>query len=290
MTVLCIGELMWDLHVEPGESLETGERIRRVPGGAAANVALGLSARGVRAAVAGVVSDDPLGRGLCQALEQRGVDASRVIRGEGRTGLVFLERIRSSGERFVSYRPVVPSLGEIALPEPLAALHIAALNPDAGELDALERAAVAARAKGAWIMVDVNARPRPWSIATSEPTLAAIARLADRADAIKLSEGDLRVLARHMDEPTATLRRGCATLLVTRGAASTEASGPWGTLAIDPPAVDIVRSIGAGDAFCCGLLAHLAAHTRDGARDASFWREAVQVAHASAASRVTTAW
>ena len=66
MSVLVCGELMWDVHVEPDGTLETGERMRRVPGGAASNVALALALRGLSVAVAGIVSSDALGRGLSQ--------------------------------------------------------------------------------------------------------------------------------------------------------------------------------------------------------------------------------
>ena len=290
--ILSVGELMWDMHVEPGTSLETGEVLRRVPGGAAANVALGLAQQGVPAAVAGTVSDDPLGRGLCEALAARGVDASRVTRASGRTGVVFLERNEPSSERFVSYRPTVGPFTGCDLPVELRALHIAALNPVAEELVAFARLAEAATRAGAWVLIDVNARPLPWREPLDPAAGEALDRLAHAATAIKFSDADLERLEPTFPNAAERLGKGGATTLLTCGAKKTQVTGPWGRLEREPPKVPLVRSIGAGDAFCAGLLERIHALDPESSPTvtASLWSELLDAGHREAARRVSTAW
>ncbi len=289
--ILSVGELLWDLHVAPGTSLETGEQLRRVPGGATANVAMQLAKSGHPVAVAGTASDDALGRGLCAALEALGVDASRVDRVPGRTGLVFLERTEASSERSVSYRPTVgPFRGCFRL-DGLQALHISALNPNTEELRAYGALAANARALGAWVLIDVNARPLPWREPLDAAGRAALATLAGHAHAIKVSAGDLERLGASLDEPLDVLEAAGTTIFLTRGGDPTEIRGPWGSFECTPPKVELVRSIGAGDAFCAGVLAALRRLPAEAlAQPMDLWRSLLDAGHQSAAVRVSSAW
>ena len=289
--ILCAGELMWDIHVEPGSSLETGDRLVRVPGGAAANVAMELARKGRAGGVAGVVSADALGHGLCESLENRGVDASRVSRVPGRTGLVFLERTQASSERFVSYRPTVgPFEGGISLAS-VRVLHIAALNPITAELQAFATLAAEARGLGAWVLVDANARPLPWRDPLDAAGRMALAELARLAHAVKVSDGDLERIGASVADPLDLFAASGTTTFLTRGGEATLVQGAWGSFERAPPAVELVRSIGAGDAFCAGILANLHDHpTTATSRGAAFWSTVLDAGHASAATRVSTAW
>jgi len=289
--ILCVGELMWDVHVEPGSTLETGERLRRFPGGAAANVAQALARRGRRVALGGTVSDDALGRGLCEALEARGIDASRVKRDHGRTGLVFLERTDGASERFVSYRPTVGSFEGCDLPEGLRALHIGALNPIAAELASLADLAAQARRDGAVVLIDVNARPLPWREGVDADAAPSLARLLMLAHAVKLSDSDLACLDRELDDAVAWLVAAGATAVVTRRGEPTSVQGPWGSVERRPPRVEVVRSVGAGDAFVSGMLEALV----DGeppvaSLGAQGWSEVLDAAQRAAALHVSTMW
>lgn len=289
--IVSVGELMWDLHVEAGSSLETGERLRRVPGGAAANVARSLARRGRRVALAGVVADDALGRGLCEILAHEGIDTSRVVRAPGRTGLVFLERGRPSSERFVSYRPTVGPFMGCELPAELDGLHLAALNPISEELEAFAELAARARHLGAWVMIDVNARKLPWTAPVDERVASALRRLLSHAHVIKASDGDLARLTPALGEALTALGEHGATVFVTRAAESTLARGPWGDLERRPPAVALRRSVGAGDAFSAGLLGALLDR---GAPSTSMaepaWTAAFEAAEREAAAHVSTEW
>jgi sugar/nucleoside kinase (ribokinase family) len=289
--ILSLGELLWDVHVEPGGTLETGERLRRVPGGATSNVALELARRGLDVGVAGVLSDDAMGRGLAAALEASGIDTTRVVHLPGRTGVVFLDRNQSSHERFVSYRPSLGGFRSTTLPDGLRALHLAALHPDLDELGAYRELAAEARRRGAWVVVDANVRPLPWRQGIAPTTAAALVRLLAEVDVLKASDSDLAVLERATGPVAAPLASSGGTLFVTRGGEPTAVSGPWGAFARRPPSVTLVRSIGAGDAFVAGLVEHLASSARAQPRaEPGFWLQALNSGHASAARRVSTMW
>ena len=106
------------------------------------------------------------------------------------------------------------------------------------------------------VMLDPNCRPS----ATRDPVAfrGRIDRIVARADVVKVSDDDLRFLAPDQ-APDATIDRlltlGARVVLRTHGSDDVEiwmASGP-GTVAV--PRVEVVDTVGAGDAFGGGFLA-----------------------------------
>jgi len=281
--VCCLGELMWDFHVEGGASLEEATAFRRVPGGAAANVAMALVDEGVSTAVAGVVADDAFGLGMRGALAACGLEVSAVLAGEGRTGLVFIE---SGGTgRYLSYRPGFATAVRLALPAPWrpvpagALLHVAALDPDwvdpASYLDLVRRV----KEGGGRICVDVNARPRAWRNRRGIPR--AMRSLLRLADVVKASTEDLAMLRVGENASEARERLGIVgTLVTTDGPGPTRAVGLWGELSLAPPRVKAKRTVGAGDAFCAGMIGEVVA--AEALDDEPIWRRCVEAGQAQA--------
>lgn len=290
--ILSVGELLWDVHVEPDGTLETGEQLRRVPGGATSNVCLELARLGLAVAVAGTLSDDALGFGLSAALAARGVDTTRLVHLPGRTGVVFLERNEPEHERFVSYRPTLGGFRGCELPAPLYAVHLAALTPNPDDLEVLVQLASDARAAGAWVLVDANARPLPWREKVEPRAVKELAQLLELIDVLKVSASDRALLDAVLGDVVERVAAGGGTTFETRGGEPTSATGPWGTLARRPLPVTLVRSIGAGDAFVAGALARLVTRPRDAAArvDANFWDTVLDAALGSAARRVSSRW
>lgn len=258
--VCCLGEVMWDFHGEAGAPLETASTYRRVPGGAAANVAIALAEAGVATAVAGVVADDAFGAGMKRVLGECGLDVSAVRTADGRTGLVFIQG--TSAGRYLSYRPGFSSTTRLRLPDAWrrvpagALLHVASLDPDWLEPDVYLALGRRVSEGGGRLSVDVNARPRAWRTRRGIPrAMRSVLRLAH---VVKVSTEDLAML-RVDDEPRrARDRLGIGgTLVVTDGSRPTRAVGPWGTSALPPPRVKPKRTVGAGDAFCAGMIARL---------------------------------
>lgn len=171
-TIICFGELLLRLSAPGRERLLQTPALDVHVGGAEANVAVSLSRFGHRAAMVGVVPDNPLGAAAKTELSRHGVDVSRVRDGDGRMGLYFLEQgaiLRPSevtydraGSAFAIADPA--SYDWQALLQGAQWLHLSGVTPAVGERTA--RAAIAAaetaRQMGVWVSFDGNFRPKLW--------------------------------------------------------------------------------------------------------------------------------
>ena len=97
--VICLGEMLIDfVSTESGVTLSESPAFKKAPGGAPANVAVGLAKLGVSCGFMGKVGDDDFGRFLAHTLESNGVDT---------TGLDETTELFSSG--------VIDSVGMVQL-------------------------------------------------------------------------------------------------------------------------------------------------------------------------------
>ena len=75
MDVIACGELLIDfVSTEVGVSLAQAPAFKKAPGGAPANVAVGVARLGYRAGFMGQVGDDEFGHFLADSLYSHGVD------------------------------------------------------------------------------------------------------------------------------------------------------------------------------------------------------------------------
>lgn len=114
---------------------------------------------------------------------------------------------------------------------------------------------VAQQSAASTVSFDPNIRPA--LIRDEARGRARIERLVGLADIVKASDEDLAWFAPGQD-PVETarewLRRGPAIVVVTRGAGGALAMNSVGTVEIPAMKVDVVDTVGAGDAFTAGLL------------------------------------
>jgi len=97
--VLTLGDNCLDVYLARGMAY---------PGGGPVNTAVYLARAGIRAAYAGAVGDDPGGRYLVRSLQEEGVETSWVQVFPGRTNLTFVRHVQ--GDRvFAGTRPGVRS-------------------------------------------------------------------------------------------------------------------------------------------------------------------------------------
>ncbi len=238
------------------------------PGGGPFNTARWLGRLGAPVGFLGALAADPLGQRLSDQLVAAGVSLELVVATELPTTLALAQLDAAGSAQYSFYTntsmaDVWPEQVERSLPGELDALYVGSiglmLEPIAS---AALRAVELARGSGALVMVDPNVRPtlitdRGWYLTRLDAALA-------QADVLKLSVEDLAWLAPG-GPPLAAARRlldrGPQVVLLTAGArGATVVTAAGGEVAIEPVAVEVVDTIGAGDAFSAGFLAHLLSH------------------------------
>jgi fructokinase len=137
------------------------------------------------------------------------------------------------------------------------AVHVGALGLVMEPIgSAVERLVLADVPPDALVMLDPNCRPG--AIVDRAAYRGRIGRIATRADVVKASVEDLAYLYPGSSPAEAAellLAAGPALVLVTDGPRPARAFLPGAVLAVGVPAVEVVDTIGAGDAFGGGFLA-----------------------------------
>ncbi|NED08852.1 sugar kinase [Streptomyces sp. SID6648] len=259
-SVLVLGEALVDL-VPAGE--DAAVRVAQ-PGGAPANVAVGLARLGGRPSFVGGLGDDAFGNRIEAWLTGAGVDLSLSARPPLPTALA----VADPGDHGNTYRFHLGDTATFAPPDRAAevprfgAVYVgglaAVVEPAAEVVAATARAA----ARSGVLAVDPNMREDR----TLDPvrSLERLRELCALARVVKASDEDLVRLWPDA-EPEASCRRlaGQGRLVVlTRGARGATAyvrDAP--AVSVPALAVRVVNTIGAGDAFMAGMLAWLGAET-----------------------------
>ncbi|MBA0757391.1 hypothetical protein Gotri_020494 [Gossypium trilobum] len=228
--VVCFGEMLIDfVPTISGLSLAEAPAFKKAPGGAPANVAVGIARLGGSSAFIGKVGEDEFGYMLADILKENNVNNEGMRFDPGaRTALAFVT-LRSDGEReFMFYRnPSADMLlqeneldfdlitkatifhyGSISLiTEPCKSAHIAA--------------AKVAKDAGVVLSYDPNLRLPLWP--SAESARKGILSIWDTADIIKVSEEEISFLTQGEDPyDDAVVRKlfhpNLKLLLVTEGA------------------------------------------------------------------------
>jgi fructokinase len=245
-----IGELLWDL-------LPAGPRL----GGAPFNVIAHLARFGVRTAYVSAVGRDERGREALDELGRLGVETTSVELNDLPTGTALVRLDPAGVPEFeivspAAYEAITPPTGRGSV-------------LGGGSTELLVYGTLALRFKGpratlrqlaheaptAERLYDVNLRPGCW-----EPTL--VEDLLSSATVVKLNDDEQRVLALELGLPSSSFEafgRAMCRRYELRGVCVTR--GPRGAaLLLDEtyaevlaPAVHVVDTVGAGDAFAAGL-------------------------------------
>lgn len=252
-----------------GETVLGGD-VAVQPGGKAANQAVAAARLGSRVAFLGRVGSDGHGTFLLDALRTADVDVDRVAVTEAPTG-VGLIVVDGGGDRSVVVSPganawLTPADVEAAIPL-FARSSVVCLQMEVSH-DAVFTAARAAEAAGARVVLnlappahlppDVRALCDPLVVNEEEASL--LLRLAGG------DEGAVDADASALTVSKALLDLGPRSVVITLGASGAVVADADGTEHVPAPRVRAVDVTGAGDAFCGGLAARLAA--RDSLREA----------------------
>jgi fructokinase len=259
--VVVTGEALVDLVVAADHRLDAH------PGGGPYNVARTIGRLGEPVAYLGRISTDGFGRRLRDELADDGVGLDALISTDAPTtlALVELDDAGVAQYRFYAEGTSAPGLeldeATAALPERVGALYVGTLGlvlePMASTLEALvERA-------GQETLVALDPNCRPAMMPDPEGFRARLRRLLARTDVLKASEEDLAWLdpdAEPVQAARNLLGHERAVALVTLGGAGAIVVTATEGIEVPAPRVEVVDTIGAGDAFIGSFLAHLRAH------------------------------
>lgn len=247
--VIAVGEILWDL-------LPAGREL----GGAPANFIQHARSLGSDAALVSRIGDDDLGREAVARLRARGVATDLIQEDrEAPTGTVGVEIGPDHQPRFMIHEDV--AWDRLAVEDAaLAALRAAdaicfgsLAQRTAGGAEAVRRLVAAAR-PGALRIFDVNLRPPFVHQEVVEASLGL-------ANVLKLNDQELHVLAGMLglaggegEQLEALVNRHALRLVaLTRGGQGSLLVGEGGRSERPAVAVEVVDTVGAGDAFTAAL-------------------------------------
>lgn len=264
--VVTLGETMVRLSPKGRLRLEQATELAVMPGGAEANVAVGLARLGMEAGWISKLPDHPLARLIVGELRRHGVDTSRVVWApEGRVGLYFFEggvAPRPPRVWYDRHGSAVTTLedGEVDWPYLTSARVVLvtgitpALSPRLRELT--KRVGREVRAAGKVFALDVNYRAKLWPPAEAA---ACLGELLPSVGLLFCGLGDAERVFGFAGEPETVARAfkekfGIPTVVLTLGAEGSLALADRVYRQRRIPRVETVDPLGAGDAFAAGFL------------------------------------
>lgn len=260
--IISLGEALIDFIPVDSDNLI----YQKSPGGAPANVAVGLARLGAQSAFLGKVGNDVLGTFLKDTLEAFHVKTEHMLlTEEARTGAVFVT-LAANGERSFDFY-IDPSADRFltcdelneSLFESSKILHYGSISMiSEPSRSATIKAVELARKNGLIVSYDPNLRMSLWE--NENVARETILSMFDSADLIKISEEELEFLTGE-----STIEKGVEKLsmynipllLVTVGSEGSYAFTGNVTARIEAMKVNAVDTTGAGDAFVSGVLYQL---------------------------------
>ncbi len=274
--ILCLGEALVDLICErPVRSLAEADAFAPHFGGALANVAVAASRAGADAGLAGATGDDEWGRWLRERLEREGVDLRffELLAGE-QTPVAFASFDRSGEPSFqiygdavkVAIQSLAPRLDE-ALDAATALVFSSTTLASAGEREVTLSARRLALERGARVCFDPNIRPNRWG-GEVEPAAQVSRELVAGSFLVRANRDEALAITGAADPRAAAdelAAMGAELAVVTLGREGAVIRGGC-EAELPAPAVEVVTTLGAGDAFMGTLVAGLALRDWDPAR------------------------
>lgn len=254
-----IGEALIDLSPPAGD----GSCIAR-PGGSPMNVAIGLARLGQPTAFAGRLSADPFGTVLRRYLERSAVSLQHVVAAADPSTIALVDLASDQARyQFSLGADFQWQAAELAfLPGGAQAVHFGSLASWLPPGDAAVAVAVEGLRQATSVLISYDPNVRPALQPDPDPARRQVEQAVSLAHIVKASSDDLAWLygpgsadavARHW------LALGANLVVITAGADGATGWTPERPPVSRPPFdVQVVDTVGAGDAFTSGLLDALA--------------------------------
>jgi len=260
MVVVC-GEGLVDMVPTPCSG---GQGYVPRPGGSPFNVAIGLARLGVPAAFLGRLSGDRFGRSLVQHLRDNAVHLRYLRDGPEVSRLAFVLNEPGQEAQYVFYsdnsadRNLLPADLPDSFADDVTAIHFGSISlmvePSASTLEQCMRREQGVR------LVTLDPNVRPQLIADADRYRHRLEGWVQLVDLVKVSRADLDWLYPEVSVSDVAQRwrgLGAGVVLVTLGADGAIAFGAAGMATRPAISVQVVDTVGAGDAFTAGALAWL---------------------------------
>ncbi|GAA2516532.1 carbohydrate kinase family protein [Rarobacter incanus] len=246
--LLIIGEALIDVvHRLDGT-------VDRVPGGSPANVAITLGRLGNEPELLTWIGTDEAGQRIVEWLRASGVKVVPQSQGADHTSSATAVLGADGGAKYIF--DIEWNFPADYSPQGVGHVHLgsigAVLEPAA---DAIYEFLLKARAAGATISYDPNARPAIMEV--PEVTAAKFERLVAISDVVKVSDEDLEWSSPGEDYLSVAKRwaaSGPSLVVVTRGGSGALAVHGQNIHEIDGVKVEVVDTVGAGDTFMGALI------------------------------------
>jgi len=274
--ILCLGEGLVDLICErPARSLAEADSFAPHFGGALANVAVAARRAGADAGLAGATGDDEWGRWLHARLERVGVDLRffELLAGQ-QTPIAFATFDERGDPSFLIYgdavavalRSVGPRVDD-AIGASTGLVFSSTTLATPAERDVTIRARELALERGVRVCFDPNIRPNRWG-GDPRPAVEASRELVPGSFLVRANRDEAMAIA-GVDDPRRAAD-GLAAMGAELAAVTRAEEGAVIRVACEAEApaarVEIVSTLGAGDAFMGTLVAGLALRDWDAAR------------------------
>ncbi|MEE9315221.1 MAG: carbohydrate kinase [Rhizobiaceae bacterium] len=256
--IICCGEALIDMLPRAVDGKGETNGFLPVTGGAIFNTAIALGRLGTKTALLGGISNDMFGEQLMAGLTASNVGVGLCFRSNQPTTLAFVELIEgvanysffdeNSAMRMFSEENTPP------IPKETSALQFGGISLTVGP-SAAAYEAVLNQAATSVIAIDPNIRTG--FIKDGDAYRARLQRMISQSDIIKVSDEDFAWM--HPDEgfdeiANGWIKQGASLVILTMGKNGSRAITRSDDFSIAAQSVEVVDTVGAGDAFNAGVL------------------------------------
>ena len=253
--ILCCGEALIDML--PRETAAGESTFAPHAGGSVYNTAIALGRLDAPVQFFSGLSSDLFGDVLRDGLKVSHVDSTPAAISDRPTTLAFV-KLTNGHASYAFYDE--NTAGRMLTPDDLPtvtadALFFGGISLVVAPCGAAYEALMLREATNRLCMIDPNIRP---SFITDEDGYRArLTRMLGAADIIKTSDEDLEWITGNTDAQALLHETGAGVILLTRGSEGVSVVTQSGAIDVPAQKATVVDTVGAGDTFSAGFLAHL---------------------------------